>query len=156
VEIDGKRVGQVRARGSSNSDVSFDRFWARRGRPRTLALVAPDGTRRTMVLDDAIDVSRGWVVAPEAAEHDLCIVQQEVVYGAASRNGPKLEVVSGAGDLFPVPSGIEDPFVPPPATVETKDGPVTRTVLRGYVCSELEARRLVPYRDRSAPPPAAR
>jgi len=120
-------------------------------------LVAPDGTRRTMVLDDATDGKMGWVVAPEAAAHDLCIVQEEVVYSTVPSQHPSaINVLSArAGDLFPV-NGIEHAFVPPPATAETNGGTVTKTVLRGYVCSELEGRRLVPYRDRSAPPPAAR
>ena len=149
VEIDGKVAGPIK-KTSTTADVTFADFSVRRGREHKVVLIDPSGARRTLTLDDAKDGKRGWVVAPDAAAHDLCIADSEIVYASSTSTAraPESKLLNAkGGDVLPLTNRHDYTFEAPPKTISTKASEERKRALRGYVCSEIDEDKLVPFRD---------
>jgi hypothetical protein len=137
VSIDGEDLGSVGvADARPEQDVTFGTFSVRTDRSHRLVLRRGDGPATDYTLDPA--TATGWVVAPDAAAHDLCIVATESVYGDGAAPAADPKVLSGSDDVVVLHGSYDDFFRAPPKTVQVQSGETARRwTLRALRCSRL-------------------
>lgn len=82
--------------------------------------------------------SNGWVVAPEAKEHDVCFAGYEMVYGGPKHVVPRWSALEPHDGVL-VLNKKYDAFTDSPKTQEVKAGEtVRRWSLRTVSCDALE------------------
>lgn len=150
IRADGKEAGTTKR--GTGVDVAYAKLTVRRGHAHRIVVTDEAGVQQTFTLDEAKDDKRGWVIAPDAAREDLCIVDAETVYSSSSTarepDAKLLNAEANGGPVLAVHHGFDYVFEPGPTSISSKESEVRKRTLRAYVCSELLEDRLVAYRDR--------
>ncbi len=148
VQIDGERQVAIPRTTDARSDAPFGKYQVRTD--RTHKVVITDSENRQLAYElDPKTTDDGWVIAPHAAERNLCLTRLTTVYGSSTRNLPEDVVLNldTSRDWIQLTEDYDDWFAESPAT--EKSG-TKRTALRALDCAALDRDQITPYK--SAPP----
>jgi hypothetical protein len=141
VRIDGADAGYV---GRGSKEAAFRAFELRLGQRHHVELVRSDGETLQFDLDPAHERWGGWLIAPRAADHDLCLFAHAAHYVAWGRPPPdEWTRFDPQFDVWPVKDVIEYAFVEPPSQVGFQGTERKKTLyaLRARSCREVEPQR---------------
>jgi hypothetical protein len=113
-------------------DKHVRRFDARTGQPHDVVIA---GVKYSLPNN-----THGWVVAPEAKQHDVCFMEYEAVYGGTKGVKPHVNVVElPANGVMVLMRSYDDMFQDSPKTQEVKAGETKRRwELRTVSCESLD------------------
>ncbi|MGC4079591.1 MAG: hypothetical protein QM702_21620 [Rubrivivax sp.] len=148
VVLDGAEAGTT-TKPAFTDDVAFVKLEVRTSAVHRVVVRGPDGHESTYVLDSNT-TRHGWILAPNAREHGLCLTSETWYYGRKPEVNPDDGVLNGTppGDRLELGQAYGYVFTSPPPTVETKNGSETRSSLRGYLCDALERDERVPFKSK--------
>jgi hypothetical protein len=160
VRVDGEEVAQVAASSKTRDDVGWERISIRHGATRTVEITSPSGGRWQYALDPKA-AKNGWLLAPDAMKHGLCLVGSKVVYGKSAAVAP-----SSDDDDELLNKGSEGPIAlsrsydylfseaPKSISMDKNAQSAVRWELRALDCGKLAEDEIVGFRAAQATAPA--